>query len=464
MLQLNNVEYQYDNSDKGVHDISLTIHDGECVVLMGPSGGGKTTLIRLLNGLAPAYYDGNFSGEILLNDKPLNKMKTWEIGLEIGSVFQDPKSQFFSSDLAGEVAFACENYGLPQKEIQSRVHEAIDVFHLNKLCNKSLDVLSSGEKQRTAIASVFSLDPHTYICDEPTANLDETGTEDLANIFKDLKAMGKTIVIAEHRLWWLKEFADRFIYISKGRILWEKTSKELSAMSKEELIEFGLREFNKSQICTSLNTTEKDTLILKGQDISYERSKRKILEGVSIELHKGDILGLVGINGAGKTTLATILSGLSRQTKGKILINGNIVYPHTRRKYIWYSSNDTSTQFFTNSVTEELLIGLKRDDLTINKTRELLRKLGIYEFKDCHPASLSGGQKQRLSIACGILSGRPILILDEPTSGLDGRNMRTIAKILKQEAKRGKSILVISHDKEWINQCCTSIYKLKAKR
>lgn len=159
MIRMESVSFRYADCEQGIKDINLTIHDGECVVLTGPSGGGKTTLTRLLNGLAPAYYPGSMEGHIFLDDTPLETLPQYAVGRRVGSVFQDPKSQFFSSELAGEVAFACENYGMAREEIRSRNDAAIRTFSLEYLRGRNLYILSSGEKQRTAIASVYALYP-----------------------------------------------------------------------------------------------------------------------------------------------------------------------------------------------------------------------------------------------------------------------------------------------------------------
>ena len=248
MITLRNVSFQYEGCGEGVHDIDLIVHDGECVVLTGPSGGGKTTLTRLINGLAPSYYQGTQKGSVSVNGTEITTLPSWRIGQEIGSVFQDPKSQFFSSELAGEIAFACENYGMAKQEIRTRTEEAIASLGLDALRLRPLDVLSSGEKQRVAVASVYALRPHTYVCDEPTANLDSEGAARLADILRKLKDEGNTLIIAEHRLAWLSGIVDRFVYVSEGTIQWEKTPAQMRELSDEERKRYGLREIAETEI------------------------------------------------------------------------------------------------------------------------------------------------------------------------------------------------------------------------
>lgn len=460
MISLQNVTFQYAGCKEGVHDIDLTVRDGECVVLTGPSGGGKTTITRLINGLAPSYYQGSLNGSIWVNGAEISALPSWRIGMEIGSVFQDPKSQFFSSELAGEVAFACENYGMSKQEIRKRTDDAIASFGLESLCMRPLDVLSSGEKQRVAVASVYALRPCIYVCDEPTANLDGEGALRLANTFRKLKNEGNTLIIAEHRLTWLNDIADRFVYVSNGTIQWEKTLAQMQGISEEERKRYGLREIIEKEpsLPTFLMDIGKENFC--SVNLTCKRKKTAIFENLNFSLPAGQIVALTGKNGVGKTTLAMVLTGLWKQSKGEIYIRGKKLSEGKRRKAVWYSSNDTGTQFFTSSVTDELLLHSSYFPERLERARALLKEFGLYTYKDAHPASLSGGQKQRLSIACGLLSDREILLLDEPTSGLDGGNMRKIAAALTNAAAEGKTILVITHDKELIQACCNFRWEL----
>ncbi len=460
MITLKDVSFQYEGCEEGIYGIDLTVHDGECVVLTGPSGGGKTTLTRLINGLAPSYYQGTQKGGLWINDTEITSLPAWRIGQEIGSVFQDPRSQFFSSELAGEVAFACENYGMTKQEIRKRTDEAIASLGLEALRARPLDVLSSGEKQRVAVASVYALRPHAYVCDEPTANLDGEGAAGLADLFRKLKDEGNTLIIAEHRLAWLNGIADRFVYVSEGTIQWEKTPSQMRERSEEERKRYGLREITETEPSLPMLATGTGEEYFFCRDLSCRRKKTIIFENLNLSLPAGQITALTGKNGAGKTTLAMALAGLQKQSSGEICMGGRNLSAATRRRAVWYSSNDTGTQFFTTSVTEELLLHSDVSSGRLERAREMLKRLDLYTYKDTHPAALSGGQKQRLSIACGLLSDREILLFDEPTSGLDGGNMRKIADLLTEAAAEGKTIGVITHDKELMQACCDFQYGL----
>ena len=462
MIELTHASFQYENSDRGVQDISLSVKSGECVVLTGLSGCGKTTVTRLVNGLAPSYYPGVFSGSVKIDGKDTFSLSTWEIGRLVGSVFQDPKSQFFSSELAGEVAFPCENYGLSTQEIRARTDAAIEALKLSHLKDRAVDILSSGEKQRAAIASVYAMKPKVFVCDEPTANLDAAGTRQLAQTLRQLKEQGFTLLIAEHRIDWLMGIADRFLYLRDGRIAAEYAPRDL-LLPEADILGMGLRSPHEGKCLPAPSVLDESPAVLKTAGLSKRIRKEVIFEDISLSVPEGGVTAITGQNGAGKTTLAQILCGLSKQTRGHILIDGKKARAAVRRREIYYCGNDTSTQFFTASVAEELLLNTGLTEENKDRARHLLKEFGLYEYRDAHPSTLSGGQKQRLAIACAIFSGRGILILDEPTSGLDGQNMRLIAERLKSEARHGRTILVITHDRELIESCSDRIAKIGVK-
>ena len=216
----------------------------------------------------------------------------------------------------------------------------------------------------------------------------------------------------------------------------------------------GLRSPHKGKCLPALSVLDESPAVLKTAGLSKRIRKEVIFEDISLSVPKGKVTAITGQNGAGKTTLAQILCGLAKQTRGHILIDGKKVRAAARRREIYYCGNDTSTQFFTASVAEELLLNAKLTEESKDRARHLLKELGLYEYRDAHPSTLSGGQKQRLAIACAIFSDRGILILDEPTSGLDGQNMCLIAERLRSEARNGRTILVITHDRELIESCC----------
>lgn len=460
MIKMENVNFRYEQGERGVSDICLNIRRGECVVLTGASGSGKTTILRLVNGLAPEYYSGVLSGKIEIDGRATEELEFWEKGKQIGSVFQEPQSQFFSSDLAGEIAFGCENYGLKRSVIIERTEHAIQTFGLSTLRERSLDMLSDGEKQRVAIASVYAMVPSIYVCDEPTANLDEESAMQLAETLKKLKVQNHTLMIAEHRLSWLREIADRYIYMQDGRILWEKDRSQMRKMTREESLRYGLRSFESVPKPMIPKPQETSSLILEVQAVYYEQKSKSLLKEISFSAEFGQIIAVTGHNGAGKTTLGTMISGLKKESGGTIWLDGKKSSPAERRKRIWYSANDTGTQFFTESVSEEIFLYRKVSKDQIDNAIAVLKMLGLYELKDVHPATLSGGQKQRLSIACGLLSDRDILIFDEPTSGLDGYNTQIISEAFRKTAKNNKVILIITHDYELIETCCSHMIDL----
>ena len=242
MIELKNICFQYANTEESsLENVSLQIPDGQCVLLCGESGCGKTTITRLLNGLIPHYYEGELKGDVLVKGLNVKQEELYDTARIVGSVFQNPRSQFFCVDTTSEIAFGCENMGLPEQEIRERMRQTVRELNMELLLDRDIFELSGGEKQKVACASVSALHPEVFVLDEPTSNLDVKAIEDLKKTLMLWKSEGKTIVIAEHRLYWLTELCDRVIYMKAGKIALDISMDEFKNYSEKTLSNMGLR-------------------------------------------------------------------------------------------------------------------------------------------------------------------------------------------------------------------------------
>ena len=242
MIHIQNVSFTYEQADTpSLKNINLSVKTGECVLLCGKSGCGKTTLIRLLCGMLPDFYNGVFTGSVSVKGIDPVTAPMYEIAKTVGTVFQNPRTQFYTVNTTSEIAFGCENFGMEPKLIQDRVYETADALHINSLLDRNIFQLSGGEKQKIAFASIYAVNPDIYVLDEPSSNLDNHAINELQSMLQFLKSHGKTIVIAEHRIRYLKELADRAVYMKEGQIEKEYTMQELDSMSIAERMETGIR-------------------------------------------------------------------------------------------------------------------------------------------------------------------------------------------------------------------------------
>ena len=217
MIEFENVSFSYTGQEHGgLHDINLKISDGECVLFCGRSGCGKTTITRLVNGLIPQFYQGELHGRVLVDGQEISNIPMYQIAAKVGSVFQNPRTQFFNVDTDSEIAFGIENEARPPQELIERVEQTADDLRIQKLRNRNIFELSGGEKQKIAFASVYAMNPQIYLLDEPSSNLDMTSIQELREHLRLIKKQGKTVLIAEHRLYYLMELADRIVYLEKG--------------------------------------------------------------------------------------------------------------------------------------------------------------------------------------------------------------------------------------------------------
>ncbi|WP_022933044.1 ABC transporter ATP-binding protein [Treponema bryantii] len=435
IMKTDKLSFEYKDSSEGIHDINFEINKGEVILLTGNSGCGKSTLLRCLNGLIPAITEGELNGQLSINDKNYSTLKMHELNREIGSVFQNPRSQFFTDNTTSELVFPMENYGYSKEQMQQKLSDLVKTFGLEKLMDKNIFLLSSGERQMVALASALTMDQQVVLFDEPSANLDYGNAMKLGQIISWLKDRGISVIVADHRFYYLNGIIDRVFFMDK---------EKLNIYDSEEAFKksgYDTRSFNIFSL--DLPFVEKLPDSEKSVCASIENAEWKnILKNVNLQLKKGEVTVLVGNNGAGKTTLAKLLCKSIKPDSGSV----------KTKDLPFFIMQDPDYQLFGTSAENELSL-VRKDSAKINETLEYL---GLAEYKDAHPFELSGGQKQRLQIGMAMLCDRQLVIFDEPTSGLDVASMQKVSKeviSLRQNA----GILVISHDYEFIRHVADRI-------
>ncbi|MCR4654132.1 MAG: ABC transporter ATP-binding protein [Eubacterium sp.] len=471
MISFEKVSFRYENGTEGcIKDLSFQIRKGECVLFCGESGCGKSTVTRMMNGLIPHFYEGEKQGVVRVGEMNISETPLETISRRVGSVFQNPRSQFFCVDTLGELAFGPENMCLPEEEILKRIRRVTKELELEKYLDRSIFDLSGGEKQKIACGSVSAVDPEVVVLDEPTANLDEEAIGQIREVVRHWKENGKTIIIAEHRLGWLRNIVDRVIYMKNGAIVLDLPGHEFFGYEDERLHQFGLR-----SIETRNNYLDYPSGIfcIKPESKQFpETSSDYILENFHYRYKKGGnvlaideiripehaVVAIVGHNGAGKSTFSQCLCGIRRGFKGRVQKDGKKYTGKKLRQLTYMVMQDVNHQLFTDSVMEEVVLGMPREDEQLGE--KVLRKMDLEDLKDRHPMSLSGGQKQRTAICSAYLSDRQIIIFDEPTSGLDFKTMNETADLIR-EISAEKTVFVVTHDMELIDRCCTHILHIE---
>lgn len=463
---MNNVTFQYKHQKNILSNINLHIKEGEVILICGESGCGKTTLTKLINGLIPHFEEeGNLNGQVFVNNLSVPETEMHKLAESIGSVFQNPKSQFFHLDSNSEIVFGLENLGVKPEKIRERMEQTVYNLDINHLMNRNIFSMSGGEKQLLAFASVYAMNPKVFILDEPTANLDSKAIQQLRKQIMKIKAEGKTVVIAEHRLYFLMDLIDRAIILSKGKIYKSLSQEEFQKLSEDKRIKLGLRSFCLPPLnLPYLKDTSSDNgLSIKNLTCTYGRNI--VFENVNFSVKRGQILGIVGYNGSGKTTLVRCLCGLVKEKRGQVMLHGKRLTKKERNKRSFLVMQDVNHQLFTDSVWNEC--ESSKTNKSNQEITKVLKDFDLFLYKECHPISLSGGQKQRLAIATSYLSDKEILIFDEPTSGLDFKRMMEVHRMIRSLAKDNKIILIISHDVEFLNITCDALLnmeKFKTKR
>ena len=469
-MKLNHVSFSYQTGEtretQGLRDVSFQASPGECVAFCGKSGCGKTTMLRLINGLVPHFYTGKLEGSALVGGLDVRRTELSQIAGIVGSVFQNPRTQFFHLDTTGEMAFNLENQNMPRPQMKERLKEAVRLLDLQELMDRNIFELSGGEKQQIACGSVYAAMPQIIVMDEPSSNLDMESIRKLQKLICMMKEEGKTVLISEHRLWYLEGIADRYVLLENGRIREEFTPDAAAGLLAEQRNTYGLRAIRREQLYEPQpdirRTIQKKTgkeVGLEIEGLTFSCQMCQVLNVPHLTIPRGAIVAVIGENGAGKSTLSLCLAGLLKHS-GSVRIAGEKVPCKKLPEQVYLVMQEAGHQLFSDTVLGELT--LNNTALTEKQAKEVLTQLGLNGIKNRHPGSLSGGQQQRLSLGTAVCMRRRLMLYDEPTSGQDGENLMRTAEMIGAANAHAVCTLIVTHDPELILRCATHLLHIHA--
>lgn len=513
--------FQYKNqTQRALDQINLALQPGKFYLLAGPTGSGKTTLIRSLNGLIPHFYQGKFYGYVKIQNLDTIEASPAHLAQKVGSVFQSPENQLFSMTVERELTFALENLELSHDVIKDRLEQVIEMTDLQTLRFRSPYELSGGEQQRVAIASILALDPEIIILDEPLSSLDPFTAQSIIDLLVEIQRnQQKTIIISEHRLEYVINVIDEVIIIQNGSILHQKPMKAL--LQQTTLYDLGLdlpvllqwfymqaqnnptsqpipntedlqlqalvdycqeilpdpieytRDFDPKTPTLPSNFTT-PILTVKNLSFSYENQENSpnsglprpvpLLQNISTHFYAREIVGILGQNGAGKSTFIRCLTHLLPDYSGSVCLRNHELHslPSDKiAKEIGIIFQNPDHQLFSASVRLELEFSLKSLHLSKTETEtrihDTLRDLDLEAFIDVSPFDVSGGQKKKIALAAILCRQPNILIFDEPTIGQDANQKRLLRDVILHAQSLGKTVIVISHDIEFVISIATRV-------
>jgi len=484
-IEFQDVSFHYAGSEKpALLNINLKIRPGEIILVTGPAGSGKTTFCGCIKGLVPHYHEGQLSGQVIVRTYNTQRVRIGGLASLVGMVFQDPESQLVTGSVADEVAFGPENLGVPRPEINQRVVEALSATRLLGFEDREPHNLSGGEQQACAIAATYSMKPEIYVMDEPLANLDPAGRLKVLQVLIDVaKQREKTLIIVEHSLEEVLPLVDRVLVFDQGQIVRDGTVEEVLAagdlprvFTRPAIVrladKFGLdpTTFTAEKFYTDLNARKplgvinfadpkthdvalSSAPIIEIQNIRYSyKGRDAALKGVSLTVHEGELVAILGPNGSGKTTLACHIIGLLQPAEGRVVVAGKdvaVIPTHELAQEIGFCFQNPSHQLVSFNVRDEMTFGLKAHNIDPREfDQRIHRALELVDMLDSIDAEvfdLGKGQKQRLALASVLTLNPKILVIDEPTTGQDPQMTKEIFDIIKHLNDLGTTVLMITH-------------------
>ncbi len=429
------LSYRYPDASSDVLDrVGLDLRRGEVVLLAGPSGGGKTTLLRAFAGLVPHFHGGRFAGHVRVDGLDTRTATPAAVARRAGIAFQDPEAQVVYRAVLRDVAFGLSNHGVPAEELEPRSRRALDRVGALSLADRTVDTLSGGELQRVALAGVLAPGPPVLLLDEPTAQLDDAAAASFMTLVRTLADFGTAVLIAEHRRDRADAIADRVV--------------EVGGDAAEDLPPHA--------------PGSTGAVLLAARGLDGGRGGTRVLDGIDLEVRAGSVVALHGANGSGKTTLLRLLAGLDQPRAGTVALHGrDITAQPAEERYpaLALVPQDPGRFLLCDSVRAEVASGTPHGAID-----DVIAALGVAALRDRHPRDLSAGERERVAIATALAADPAVLLLDEPTRGMDPARRAALARLIRARAATGKAIVVATHDRRFAAACGAEVHELVGGR